>query len=340
MAAAPDLNALQIFTLQLAVMLNAGVSLSRGLEVLSQMPGPMAQVAHSLLYGVESGKRLSAAMEEQRDVFPLTYRRVIRVGESTGHMLAVLPALAASLAGQMELQRRLRASLTYPAFVLSVSGAMVSFLMFYQLPRLLSAFGSGPQLPLLTRVVMMSLKPLGSLLVLGVLGALALAVALSRSETFRAWFLQKLARVPVIGPLLHEYFLIQVCGDLALMLSQGVDLSRSLRTVVTGGSGWPPLDEALGKTLDEVLHGEDLSDALSRADFPRLLTILVRSSEELGRLEGAFKNYFEMGQCRIHYASEAFLQMLEPCLHLFMGLVVGTLVLACFLPIYQTLQTI
>ncbi len=125
--------------------------------------------------------------------------------------------------------------------------------MFYQLPRLLSAFGSGPQLPLLTRVVMMSLKPLGSLLVLGVLGALALAVALSRSETFRAWFLQKLARVPVIGPLLHEYFLIQVCGDLALMLSQGVDLSRSLRTVVTGGSGWPPLDEALGKTLDEVL---------------------------------------------------------------------------------------
>lgn len=335
-----DIGSLQIFTLQLSVMLNAGVSLPRGLEVLAQMPGVMAGVAHHLLCGVEGGKALSAVMEEQREFFPLTYRRVIRVGESTGQIVIALPALADSLAGQLELQRRLRASLTYPVFVLSVSAAMVSFLMFYQLPRLLSAFGSGPELPWLTRLVLYSLKPLG-LLGVGSLAALVgVALGVSRSESFREWVLRQLARLPGLGKFLYEIYLVQICGDLSLMLTQGVDLSRSLRTVIQGGTGWPPLDQSLSRVLDDVLHGQELSQALAAENFPRMLTLLVRSTEEVGKFESAFRNYHDLGQSKIQHSCDAFLQMLEPCLHLVMGLIVGVLVLACFLPIYQTLQQI
>jgi len=335
-----DIASLQIFTLQLSVMLNAGVSLARGLEVLTQMGGPMASVADRLLYAVETGKPLSVGMEEQKGVFPPTYRRVIRVGESTGQILTVLPPLSESLARQLEMRQRLTASLTYPLFVLLVSGLMVSFLLFYQMPKLLSAFGSGPDLPLLTRVVLASLKPLGALAVLGSLGLVIFAATMHRSEKFRLKVFRWAGRVPRLGSFLFDYALIQVCGDLSLMLSQGVDLSRSLRTVHQGGTGWPQLDDKLNLVLDEVLHGEDLSQAMNEEGFPRLLTILLRSGEELGKLEGAFRHYHDMGQFRMQQASEAFLQLLEPCLHLVMGFVVGTLVLACFLPIYQTLQQI
>lgn len=335
-----DLASLQIFTLQLSVMLSAGVALPRGLEVLTQMGGPMAEVSDRLLRSVEHGKSLSVGMEEQREVFPVTYRRVIRVGESTGQMTAVLPALSRSLSSQLETRRRLFASLTYPAFVLLVSGCMVSFLLFYQMPKLLASFGAGPQLPMLTRLVLGSMKPLA---VLGVMGMAVLIVGglgMARSERFRDGVLRQASRIPRLGQLLGDYALIQVCGDLGMMLAQGLDLSRSLRTVLEGGTGWPPLDDDLNHILDDVLHGEELSDSMHRRNFPKLLTLLVRAAEELGQLNGAFKRYQEMGESRIQYASEAFLQMLEPCLHLFMGIVVGTLVLACFLPVYQTIQQI
>lgn len=333
-------GSLRIFTLQLSVMLNAGVSLGRGLEVLAQMEGAMAQVADRLLYAVETGKPLSVGMEELKEFFPPTYRRVIRVGESTGQLLSVLPALSHSLARQLEMRQRLMASLTYPLFVLIVSGLMVSFLLFYQMPRLLTAFGSGPELPWLTRLVLASLKPLGLTVILAFSALFVLTVAFTRSEAFRLKLALWAGRVPRLGDLLFDYALIHVCGDLSLMLSQGVDLSRALRTIRQGGTGWPQLDEKLNQVLDQVLHGEELSLAMHERGFPRLLTLLLRSGEELGKLDSAFRHYSEMGQFRIQQASEAFLQLLEPCLHLVMGFVVGTLVLACFLPIYQSLQQI
>jgi type IV pilus assembly protein PilC len=341
MASAPgDLASLQIFTLQLSVMLNAGVSLPRGLEVLTQMGGSMAEVADRLLLSVEHGKALSVGMEEQRAVFPVTYRRVIRVGESTGQLNSVLPALSRSLSGQLETRRRFLASLTYPAFVLLVSGCMVSFLLFYQMPKLLSAFGSGPQLPTLTRVVLGSMKPLAILGVLLLGSLVGCGLAMSRSERFRDWMLRRANRIPRLGKLLFDYSLIHVCADLSMMLTQGIELTRALRTVLEGGTGCPPLDDELNGILNDILHGDELSACLQKRDFPKLLTLMVRSGEELGQIHGAFRQYQEMGESRLQYASEAFLQMLEPCLHLFMGLVVGTLVLACFLPVYQTLQQI
>lgn len=171
-------------------------------------------------------------------------------------------------------------------------------------------------------------------------GLILVGVGMARSEPFRVGVLRQAGRFPRLGQLLFEYSLVQVCGDLSMMLAQGLDLTRALRTVLEGGTGWPQLDDDLGAILDDVLDGESLSDSTQARGFPKLLTLLLCSGEELGQLHGAFRQYQEMGESRIQYASEAFLQMLEPCLHLFMGVVVGTLVLACFLPVYQCIEHI
>lgn len=337
----PSLASLQLFTLQLGVMLGAGLPLQRSLEILSKMPGPMAVTAYRVLRGVESGKPLSQSMEDCSGVFPLTYRRAIRVGENSGQLLEVLPALSSSLANRLQMQARLRGALTYPAFVLMLSSLMVAFLLFYQVPRLLSVFGSAhAELPGLTRLVLVLIKPLAALAGLTLLAAVGVFVAARRSERWRTRVVHWAESVPRLGALLQEYALIQLSGELAMLLRQGLELSRALRVVREGGSGWPALDRRLGAVLDRVVHGTELWQALESEEFPRLLVMLVRSSEELGSLHSAFAHYFEMGQSRLEDTAETFLRLVEPALHMFMGFVVGTLVLACFLPVYQSISQI
>lgn len=331
---------LQLFTLQLSVMLNAGVSLPRALETLTQMEGGMQPVTQQLLRQIEGGHPLSSAMERLPWAFPPTYRRVIRVGESTGQLLLVLPSLSDSLSQQLRTRQRFLGSLTYPLFVLGVSALMVSFLLFFQLPRLLSVFGEGAQLPWLTRLVLASIKPLGATMALGVIATLAGLLALRRFPGVQEALLRRLPRVPKLGPLLADFFLVQLCRDLSLMLQHGLELSRSLRTFIEGGSGWPDLDDRVRGVLDDILRGEELNQALAHQRFPKLLVALVRCNEELGHIEQGFAHYAEMGENRLEAASEDFLRLLEPALHLFMGFVVGTLVIACFLPVYQQLQSL
>lgn len=333
---------ISLLTRQLASMLRAQVPVLQALSVLAdqQTHAGMRKVVASIHADVKEGKPMSAALQRFPSQFPPTYLSMIRSGEMSGRIEEVLDRLALLRDKEREVELKVRGALAYPIFLLVVGLFTVMLLLTFVLPRLLSTFKDmGLTLPLATRVVLAVsgfLSKAWPFLVMG--GALVFALVSSQPAIRRRLksAADRLAlAVPVVRPLVLAADLERFCRTLALLLKSGVAIVQAVEAAVNSLE-----NEALQGELKPVgpamLQGSALSKELARVRrFPPMVRNMVAVGEEGGRLEEILEELAGSYAIEVEANSKLMTSLLEPVLILALGLVVGFIVAAMLLPIFQ-----
>lgn len=328
------------FACQLTFMLEAGVPLVRALEALTRSVDPrLAQVAEEVATGVGQGSALSAAMREAFD--PMTVG-LVRLGEESGRLVAVLQVLTERLRWLETQRSALLSAVTYPAFLLAFTGATSLYLACVMLPNLLGVLeGTGVELPGPTRLLQWVTRP-GVVVQLAALVGLTVAGLVVFRErpavvALRDWMTFSL---PILGRVNRGLALMSWCRDLGLLVDTGVPVERALFAIAENGTGWPALDGATELIRRRLTEGLSLAEATADCE---ILGGLVRMALELGDHAGGLPRQLTMVarflEDEVQLLVARVLDMLEPTLVAFMGVVVGGVVLAAFLPIYQFVMT-
>lgn len=316
---------------QVSTLCGAGVSLHRAFEVVAETgENRTQQVALHVARCLHQGARLSEALASVPRSFPPLVVGLTRVGEETGRMVPVLQTLTRNLNREQLAWQRLTSAMAYPAFALSACAGLLLLLVGFMLPQVVPLLPKG-DLPWLTRAVMaLDLRPvLASGAVLGILLILA-ARTPEGALTLREWFYR------FSHP--RRALWARLARNLGLMLASGMNSLHALQALYVPTSGCASIDVALAEVARGLEAGLSLPQALEVTPaIPRALVRLLGASEEVGRPESFLLSYAELGDLQLEGEREAFLALLEPGIVLGMGLIVGFVVTAVFLPLYGSL---
>lgn len=328
------------FTNQLAVMLDTGVSLAEGLEACtneSNSPA-FAKALAAVIDEVTGGKEFSGALAQHPRIFPVVYVNLIKASEATGAMGPMLTRLANLLDHQRELSRKIKGAIAYPIFMMVFALGVTGFLLAFVLPRFATIYaGKEDKLPAITRYLMAfsnflvdyGLYALGALVVGGIASFFYLRTAAGGMAVERARF-----AIPLVGPLFHKTCLARSLRTLGTMIQSGVGMLDALG--LTAGSSGSRNYHALWTAMQSrVETGQQLSDALAdRPEFPKPVLKMIAAGERTGRLGGVLENVAHHCEQELNGAIKALTSLLEPAIVIFLGTVVGGLVLALLLPIF------
>ncbi len=332
-----------IFSRQFATMVNSGLSLIRALTVLEQQVESVAlrDVLGKVRSDVERGTSLSAAMDRHPQVFTELYVSMIRAGEIGGVLDETLLRLADILEAQLSLRSKVRAALAYPAvigfLIVAVTAAMIVFVV-PVFTNLYAELGGGAALPLPTQVLVGL-----SEVVTGFWWLLALVATLT-IWGFRRWIQTdggrltwdtfKL-RLPVFGKLAHKTALSRFSRTLAVLSRTGVPILQAI-DIVADTAGNRLVAKALDEVKDSVRAGESLALPLARHKvFPPMVVQMMTVGEETGELDGMLAKVADFYESEVEDTIGALTSLIEPLLIVVMGITVGGILIALYLPIFN-----
>ncbi len=333
------------FTRQLAIMLRAGIPLVRALYTLSSQLSDksMASVVRALALEVEQGDKLSEAMMRFPDVFPSYYVNMVKVAELGGLLEEIFHRLALFLEKQQRTKKKVLSALAYPAFILLVAILILLVIMTVVVPTFMKMFSEyGQDLPVATQILISisnfirSRWWLGILAVLGLVGLYSLLMRID-SIRYRVDFIK--LRLPLIGELLKRFYISRFCQTLGTLLSSGVPIITALE-VVKDTLGNEVFRSIVQRLIFLVEEGEDLSTYLKTQDrvFPPLVVEMISIGEETGTLPSMLVQIADTYDDEIDLIVSSITSVIEPMLIVFMGLVVGFIVISLFLPLFNLTQ--
>lgn len=326
---------------QLATLLGAGLPLDEALAtVAAQLEQPrLARALGQVREAVMQGETLHAALARHPRFFPQLFLGMVEVGESSGTLDQTLGRLADFLEDQARLQSRITAALTYPLLMAVVGSGVLFFLVVFVVPkitRIVEDLGQALPLPTLLLIKGSALLEQGwwLLLLLGLLGGWQLRRHL-RTPAGRLQCDRWLLRAPLFGHLNQMIATARLARTLATLLKSGMPLLRALE-VTAGLLTNTALRRALQDTAISVREGEGLAEPLRRSGvFPPMLTQMAAIGEKSGELETMLQRVAESYEHQSELRIAALLALLEPMMILLMGGIVGFIVLAILLPIFQ-----
>lgn len=335
---APSAEDLEYFTGELALLLGNGVKLDRGLAILgeSQRSAALGRVVRKLNEGLRRGQPLSEAMGTFPDLFNPLYLNLVALGEASGDLASVFKRLSEDLQFQGALRRKVSQALTYPALIFAVCLLSIAFVFNFIVPQLSALFDGMEQLPGYTQVLL-SVSAFfqayqGVMAGTAVLGALGFASAWRRPELRRRLLAQAM-RVPGLRSFLLRAEQVRLNAALAMMLASGVPIDRSLR-LATGSLQTETLARALDGARRQVNGGAPLATALAATPlYSSFFQSLIEVGEESGDLLPVFEEIKRRARNDFESAVERFTTLLEPLLIVFMGAVVGGVVVTMLLSI-------
>lgn len=336
------------FTRQLASLLKAGLPLLRALEVLARQGGrsPAGLVVRALAEGVRGGAALSEAMTAQAGSFPPAYVAMVRAGEVGGVLEVVLERLGNFLEKSARLRARVKTAMVYPAMIALVAGGVVTALMVFVVPKFEAVFASllkGQPLPGLTA---------GVLAVGRFLQEQALAVGLVPVAVgIGAWLLLRITAVrrvrdrallatPGLGGLATKAAVARFSRTLGTLLAAGVPILAALRITKETGDNLR-IAEVLATVHDRIEAGEPFAGPLAATRvFPELVPSMIEVGEETGALPEMLGRIADTYEEEVDTAVAGLTALIEPLTIATMAVVVGTIVIAMFLPIVRIIQTL
>ncbi len=332
-----------VFTRQLASMLSSGIPMITALGVLREQPEcpELGEVIDEIQEMVNSGIRLSVAMNEYPRVFSRIYTVMIQIGEQTGQLEELLDRLSEWLERDESLRQRIMKALSYPAFVTVLAIVLTMVLFYTVVPNFLNIFVEmGAELPLITRVVKAIADGLRSpgCWLCGLAVGCSLYYwtrnALHQPGAWKTPF-RWLRRVPVVGDLLLYGALARLASTLGLLLECGTDLPNALRLSV-GASGHPLWEADLEALLTSVREGQPVSEHLAaRSDlYPSTLTQMLLAGEESARLAELTLRAGAYYEVELGFQIDTLASVIEPVLMAGVSIVVGSVVISLFLPLY------
>ncbi len=337
---------LGIATRQLATMLTAGMPIDEALMMVAeqQTQGPLGFVLTRVRDDVLQGSSLHAALQLHPKIFSTLYINMIKVGESSGTLDKVLLQLAEFTDEQARFNSQFKAALTYPILMFLVGSGVLLFLMAFVVPKITRMLEDLDQaLPLPTMLLMSFSKFLADywwlLLILVVLSLWSLQ-RFSLTTKGRFWFDKKKYHVPLLGSLALQNAAARFSRTTATLLQSGVPLLTALE-IVQNLLGNNYLQRALEVVREKVTEGAGLSEPLREAGiFPPMLSQMAAVGERSGDLDGMLFKVAEIYEHQVQTRLNGLMSLLEPLMILLMGTVVGFIVLAILLPIFQASQGI
>ncbi len=333
-----------MFTRHLAVLLDAGVPLVTGLDVLArdgQAPR-LTEALERVRRDVESGASLAEAMRRQPDMFGPFFTQMIAVGEAGGVLDQVLVRLAAYIESQARLQSQVRSALVYPAIVIGIAGVVLTIILWKVIPTFAHLFdGLATELPLATRVVIAGSQGFIVALPVLVAGAAAAVVGIRRHYATPRGRLQldsALLRLPGIGAVLRKVAVARFCRTLGTLLTSGVPLLTSF-DVTARTSGNAVIDQAVRRVRQGIERGETVAAPLRATGvFPVMVAQMIGIGETSGTLDTMLGKVADFYEADVDVAVAGLLTALEPLLIAGLGLVVGVIVVAMYLPLFELIS--
>jgi len=334
------------FTRQLADLVGAGLPLHRSLQVVwdqATRPGARALLT-DVQDQVQRGSPLSLALESHPRCFPTLYCRMVAAGEASGHLGEVLERLAGFLEREQERRSQLLSALTYPLVLITVAVGAVAFLMTYLIPRLALVFADlGQELPLPTRILLAIAHFVGGywhFLIGGIVLLVVLLLRLAATRPGRRLVDRAVLRLPLVGTIASRTSISRFARTLGTLVAGGVPILQAL-DIAAGASGNLLVADWALAAADYVRQGEPVHLALSQAGpFPQHLVQMVAVGEETASLPRMLTRVADAYDFEVDQRLKRLTTLLEPAIIVFMGCLVGFIVLSILLPIFQINTTI
>jgi len=332
---------LAIFTRQFSVMIDAGLPLVQCLEILAgqQENKTFEKVLTGVRASVEGGSTLSAAMRHHEKVFDALYVNMVEAGETGGILDTILQRLSGYIEKNVKLKRAVQSALIYPVAVLSIAGLVIILLLWKVVPIFATLFaGLQVDLPLPTKIVIGMSNFIGSiwgLLIVVVFVAVCFALAAWYGTPGGRYFLDSLLlKLPLIGILLRKIGVARFTRTLGTLISSGVPILEGL-DITARTSGNAVIERALQKTRKAVEAGRTLVDPLKESNvFPSMVTQMIGVGEQTGAMDAMLSKIADFYEDEVDAAVKDLLTALEPLMILFLGGVVGGVVISMYLPLF------
>ncbi|MGE3174644.1 MAG: type II secretion system F family protein [Planctomycetota bacterium] len=333
-----------LFLQALENALDAGVPLLTALAALEEQEDDAAAAAiyADVRARIAGGQTLSDALAHYPRSFPPVSCALVRVGESSGNLPAVLASMVGFLEWRASIAGTVKQAALYPAVVLTAGYGLLLFLMSFVIPKLGSVLAKmGDQLPAASRMLIRSSEfvaaNLGAIL-LGSVAAVAGLVLLVRTDGGRALFARVFGAVPVASGIVRSLGLVQTCRNLAVMLHAGITLPAAVEHTAAA-VGLPRLRESLLAVRDRLLGGNRLCDALQEHEvLPPLALSMVRVGEDSGRLPQSFERLAQVYDREVREAVKRALSLLEPVVTIVLGIAVGGVAVLVITTIYGAMK--
>lgn len=339
---------LLIFTRQLSTIVSAGLPLLQGLDILSdQTEDPsFSAIIQAIAQDVESGETFSDALRKFPKAFPDLYVSMVRSGEAGGDLDGVLLQLADYLEASEDLKRRIKSAMTYPTVAFGMIILIAAGLIVFVVPNFATIYDQlGGKLPAPTRILIGTSDFLRTWYAIPsivlVIAAIIMFVRVYGSSQSGRYNLDALKlRVPVFGGLQRKVAISRVTRTLSTLTRSGVAILQALE-IVERTAGNEVYAKAIRESADSVRNGETLADPLARSEvFPAMVTRMIAVGEKTGALESMLMKISEFYDSEVRAMVDGLTSLIEPILIGMMGIIVGFIVIALFMPILNLPQMI
>jgi len=335
------------FSRQMATMMKSGVPIVASLEIIEggQKNPRMKKMVEQIRFDIESGMSLSEAISRHPGQFDELYRNLVRAGEGAGVLETVLDTIASYKENIETLKGKIKKALFYPAMVMAVALLVSSILLIYVVPQFEGFFqGFGADLPAFTQLIVNMSRFMVQWwwLFLGIIiiGGIVAVVAFKRSPAFKHFIDRVILKVPVVGEIMHNSSIARFARTLAVTFKAGVPLVEALDNVA-GATGNSVYEKAVYRIRDDVSVGYPVNMAMKQVNlFPHMVIQMAAIGEEAGALDAMLFKVAEYYEQEVNNAVDALSSLLEPVIMVFIGVVVGAMVIGMYLPIFKLAATI
>ncbi len=336
------LKNLVIFTRQFATMIDAGLPIVQCLELLGggEPHKKFQEIIQTVRADVEGGSTLADAMRRHPGAFNHLYCALVTAGEEAGILDTVMNRLAIEMEKTQKLRRRIRSAFTYPTIVLFVAVLVVILLLYKVIPTFTAMFAEmgGGDLPWPTQVVVMMSEFVQSN-ILFIVGGIILVIAFIgwflRYEPTRRVFDAAILQAPLFGPLLRKSAVARFTRTLGTMVSSGVPIVDALEIVSKTSNNYT-IEKAILYVREKISEGQNMVDPLTETGiFPHMVVQMIGVGESTGALDTMLNKIADFYEDEVDVAVENLTSLLEPILMVFLGIVVGGMLIAMYLPIFN-----
>jgi len=330
-----------IFSRQLSTLVSSGVPIVQGLTILSeQAEAPNFKlVLGALRTDIEAGLSIADAMKKHPNAFTELYVAMIRAGEVGGILDTILERLSAYLEANEALKAKVKAAMMYPIVVFSAAGLITIFLVVFVIPIFKDIFaGFGAELPFITQMLINISDFMRSkiLYMLPIIGGTVWGVKRWMKTEKGQWKVDEISlKLPVFGILLKKVAIAKFSRTLGTLIKSGVPILQGLETVAKT-AGNKVIEAAIDNSQKSIKEGGRISDPLKKANiFPPMVIQMISVGEETGGLDNMLTKIADFYDQEVDTAVKGLTSMLEPLIMIFLGVVIGTIVIAMFMPMFS-----
>jgi type IV pilus assembly protein PilC len=336
------LGELAIFTQQLASLLTAGLPLVQSLEALQDQTEDQVFciVIRDVRQDISSGNSFSSSVKKFPRSFPALFISMVEAGEASGALSEILAKVAGYFESTVKLMKKVKSAMTYPIAVIGLSIVLVNVLLIFVVPVFADMFkDNGAKLPIPTQMLIDTSHFLGSwrgAVLLVVLVAIGYGInSYCKTPVGRRQKDLLLVRAPIFGPLIRKIALSRFCRTYATLMRSGVPILRTLE-IVASASNKVQIEDACEEITKHVSQGGQVSEVLgTNPFFPPMMKHMVKAGETTGNVDGMMNKIADFYDTECDAIVGALTSLIEPMLIVVLGVIVGSIVIAMFLPIFQ-----